>query len=471
MLPPKVSLIIMDEAHEVNAIARDLQEQKYSMNSLRNQFDHFAKAMKKAEHSDVGETVHNLMLDMELDQINATLTDLFVGLGHEFKKIKNSQYKKEFWKIDDPERTQFQKYAAEHIEALKFGVTTAENYLRKFGFSFEELPAMEEIYGEDAVEWFVSVHKLMDTLEEKEMFLRYFFLFDEVPMDENIFWMQPYQESVSIHAKPTTGKGLIQPLFRDSTSYVPICMSATLAANQSFEHLKADFGIDSQEYKVNELIVSSPFELEENLLWYLPADTPQGTDADHIHFALAEMKKVIDLLNGKTLCLFTSKKNLLQAESYFMRALPTSIRLLSQDKMPKQKIINFMKGHDRTVILGTKSFFTGVDIQGAHLSAVLMDKFPFPMLGDPVNDYLMSQPRGFHKYSLPEAIISMKQGFGRLNRTATDKGIVAIYDGRLSTAKYKNKIFNSFDFKVRATRKWEDIVEYVENMKQEGILK
>jgi ATP-dependent DNA helicase DinG len=235
-------------------------------------------------------------------------------------------------------------------------------------------------------------------------------------------------------------------------------MSATLAANQSFEHIKEDLGIKE---KVNELIVSSPFPLEENMLWYLPDGTPAGSDPGHINFVLREQKKVIELLGGKTLCLYTSNKNLKIAEDYFSGALPKGIQVVSQNKLPKQKIIDIMRNNPNVVVLGTKSLFTGIDIQGPNLSAVLIDKFPFPMIGDPINDTLMDQPRGFHKFSLPEAIIAMKQGFGRLNRTATDRGIVAMYDGRLSTAKYKNKIFNSFDFKIRATKNWNDVVEYL----------
>lgn len=461
MLPSGVKVIICDEGHEVSAIARDFQERKYSMNSLKNQIDHFAKGSQKAQISEIGDTVFGFLADIEVDQLNATLTDMFVGLTHEYKKVVTKHYQRDFWQIEIPERTRLQKYVTSHIESLDYSVGACEAYLRQFGFSYEEIPAMMEIYGEDSVEWMVTVARTSEFFEQRAALLTYYFAYDSNQgHGDDIFWLQKPNETVSIHVKPTTGKGLTGPIFEE---YVPIVMSATLAANKSFDHVKEDLGIEAGT-KTQELIVNSPFNLTENLLWYLPKDCPAGNEKGHIEVALGEMRKIIEELRGKTLCLFTSKKNLIEAEKYFMKILPPSIRILSQEQTPKQQIIDYMKAHDNTVILGTKSFFTGIDIQGQNLSAVLIDKIPFPMIGDPVNDALMAQPRGFHKYSLPEAIIALKQGFGRGNRTSDDKAIVALFDGRLSTANYKNKIFNSFDFKISATQDWSKLQEYIQSI-------
>jgi ATP-dependent DNA helicase DinG len=472
MLPPKARVLICDEGHEVSTIARDFQERKYSISILKNHFDQFAKAMQRAELSEVGETVINIFTDMELDQVNGTLTDMFVGLTHEYKRVVRGHYTRDFWQIEVPERTRLQKYATAHIEALRFSAGVAENYLRKFGFSMESIHATAEMYGDDSVEWFIIVYRLMELLEQKANLLEYIFHYEENQDDgTDLFWLQPLNDMVSLHAKPTTGAALTKRLFeKREEGYIPIVMSATLSANQSFEHIKSDLGIESDQerFPVKEIIVSSPFDLENNFLWYLPPGTPAGTDKEHLPFVLVQMEKVINLLHGRTLCLFTSRKNLLEAETYFTRVLPKSIQVISQEKWPKQKIIDHLKKHPDTVVLGTKSLFTGIDIQGQNLSAVLIDKLPFPMVADPINDYLMSEPRGFYTFSLPEAIISLKQGSGRLNRTATDKGIFACYEGRLSSASYKNRIFNSFDFKIKATKNWEDVAAYIQSLQLEG---
>lgn len=468
MLPEDARVVVLDEGHEISTIARDFQERKYSINSLKNHFDQFAKAMEQAKFSDVGHSVDDLFLNMSLDQVNATLTSMFVSIGHDFKKRRRDG--KDFWMIEIPERTRFQQYATEHIKTMLMAAKVGERYLERFNFNPENVMAASDYYGEDAAEWFVVVHRLTELLREKAQLLEYIFAYDENQDDgDDIFWLQSYQESVSIHAKPTTGSSLTCNLFRkQEKGYIPIVMSATLTANQSFSYIREDLGIgnNAQEFPVDEMIVNSPFNLEENLLWYLPDHTPAGNDPDHLNFVLKEMTKMIKKTNGRTLCLFTSRKNLVTAGQYFRGILPKHINIISQEDMPRQKIIEYMKENDNTVVCATKSFFTGIDVQGEHLQSVLIDKIPFPMIGDPINDYLMSQPRGFHKFSLPEAIISIKQAFGRLNRTSEDKGVVVIYDGRLATARYKNKIFNSFDFKIRATKSWESVVDYIESINE-----
>lgn len=470
MLPPTAKLIIMDEGHEINSIARDFQEKKYSLNALKNHFDYFAKAMERAQMSEIGKSVFGVMEDMELDNVNGTLMDMFIGLGHEYKLDKPRM---DFLMLTIAERTRLQKYVTEHVKALRNAAGQAQLYLDKLGFAFESIQAMMDDVSEDALDWMVVVHKTMEFLTEKAYLLEYMFAFDKNQNDENfIFWLQPFNESVSVHAKPLNGSGLTGPLFKErEEKKIPIVMSATLSAGDSFDHIKNDLGIgmDKEQYPVEEIIVSSPFDLENNLLWYLPDDTPTGNNQNHLPFVLEQMKQMIEAMNGRTLCLFTSKKGLTAAEEYFKTRLPHHMNVVSQLQMPKQKIIDYVKANDHTVLLGTKSFFTGIDIQGHHISAVLIDKLPFPMIGDPVNDFLMNEPLGFHKYSLPKAIISMKQAFGRLNRTTEDKGVVAIYDGRLTTARYKKKIFRSFDFKVQATKSWDTVREYIDDLELDSI--
>lgn len=472
MLPEEMGVVIMDEGHEISTIARDFQERKYTINSLKHHIDTIAKAAQYAEqHADIGSTANSFLLNAEFDQMNQTSADMFVGLTHNYKKVVTEKSARNFLMLEIPRRKKLQEHVSNHIESLSFGVRECESYLEKYGFTdTEAIPMIAEMYGDASVEWLLVVYQLRNQLEEYIGLLEYIFFYDDTQDDgDDIFWMQPHKESVSVHAKPTTGSALIQPLFEKGDGITPVVMSATLSTNRSFNHLKKDFGIseDPKRYPTEELIVSSPFNLEENLLWFLPENAPPGNVFEHLNFTLNSMRKIIEKLEGRALCLFTSRKNLKEAEIFFRAAFPEHVQVLSQENVPKQLLINKMKENDHTVILGTKSMFTGIDIQGHHLSAVLLDKFPFPMIGDPINDYLMSQPRGFNKFSLPEAIISMKQGFGRLNRTMDDKGIVAVFDGRLATARYKKIILNSFDFKINATKSWDRLYEYIDELKGE----
>ena len=463
MLPPTARVIIMDEGHEVSDIARDFQEQTYHMDVYNNLIQQLVQNAEK-----VNPFAHDseaLLVDMEWDLVNASMIDMFVKLTHEYK-MKPDRYR-DFLSLDEIARTRLREYATDHIDQIKGVYKILENYMSKWGFSMDDIPYFMEVHGEEVTEWMMYLTNVMDSLGEKIHLLEHFFLTNPFITSETmIYWIQPRKEGVSIHIKPTTGCGLTRRLFREGSKYIPVVMSATLSAAGEFTHIKTDLGIE--EGAVNELIVSSPFNLSENLLWYLPPNTPEGNQGDkHLQFALSQMLDVIELLGGKTLCLFTSRKGLREAERYFQANVSHGIDVISQEQWPKQKIIDHMRANDNVVVVGTKSFFTGIDIQGHHLSAVLIDKIPFPMIGDPVNDYLLDQPRGFHIFSLPNAIITMKQGLGRLNRTVNDKGIVAIFDGRLRTARYRNRIFNSFDFQVKATTSWDDVVAYADEMKKE----
>jgi ATP-dependent DNA helicase DinG len=266
-----------------------------------------------------------------------------------------------------------------------------------------------------------------------------------------------------MHIKPPTPSEFTEKLIDvESKNYIPVLMSATLTTNKKFDFIAGELGLNENR---KEIVVTSPFDLSENLLWYLPSNCPPGNAEDHQTFVLKEMLNVIEQLSGRTLCLFTSHFALRTATSFFRENLSSDIAILSQHETPKSIMIRQLRQNPNTVLLGTKSLFTGIDIQGQNLSAVLMDKIPFPMVGDPVNDYLMNQPQGFRKFTLPSAIVTIKQGVGRLNRTPEDKGIVAIFDGRLSTSNYKNLIFGSFDFNIKGTRNFEKVAQYAEDIK------
>lgn len=177
------------------------------------------------------------------------------------------------------------------------------------------------------------------------------------------------------------------------------------------------------------------------------------------------MHRIAKGLGGKTLCLFTSNRNMREAKDYFTRHAIEGVTVMSQDEYQRERIVSEMRKNENIVILATKSFFTGVDIQGRNLSAVLIDKIPFPMTGDPINEHLANLPKGFFRHTLPEAIITLKQAVGRLNRTETDEGIIAVMDGRLSTKKYKGRIFNSFGFQINGVRDEEVLNERIRELR------
>ena len=311
MLPPGAKVIIMDEGHEVSDIARNFQEKRYHHKMYNNHIDLLSKAAERT----LDDRCTSFMYDIGWDEIQHTLTEMMVKLTHEYKK-KPDPYR-QFWIMDYNARTRLQEFAKGHIQAIESAHTTIEGYLEKFQFSPEKIQYFQEAYGDEFADWLLTMYQTSDFLFGKQKLLEYIFAFDETLSlnEEEIFWLEPFHDNyVSVHAKPLTGAGFMESYFDsagEEEKKVPILMSATLAAgggSDPFKHVKKSLGIH-ESLKINQLTVTSPFNLSENLLWYLPAETPEAIGANkrvHTPFILNEMKNIIMELGGKTLCLFTS---------------------------------------------------------------------------------------------------------------------------------------------------------------------
>ena len=474
MLPSNAKVVIMDEGHEIAGIGRDFQEVKYTRKTTEEIFHNFLKMYSSIERSEgLATYMKNAMDYFELEIVNATRDQAFLALTKYFMGKKKPYSDNVVLTKDD--RKEIGKMFEGHLKAIKNTRDEIFSHLEKHGLNQDYRFSWEDYYSPEQIKWQISVEGLYDSMNELAVMLDEYManksevasmlgFGDEEPEEtdgksEVVYWVEKKNDFVSLHRKPASCADLTGKLFEDEKAM--IVLSATLAIAGNFDHLKKDLGINEAE----ELVVTSPFDLTSNMLWYLPQNVPAGNSKEHQQFAINEMMKVIEKLHGRTLCLFTSNRNMTEAARQFQEKLPSDIEILVQNDIPKQKIIERMKANPNAVIVATRSFFTGVDIQGQNLSAVLIDKLPFPMIGDAVNDYLMSKDRGFFTFSLPEAIIALKQGFGRLNRTYTDKGVVALYDGRISTAAgYKNRIFNSFDFKLNGTTSWDEVCKFIDDI-------
>jgi ATP-dependent DNA helicase DinG len=487
MLPDNIRVVIMDEGHEVSDIAKDFQEQKYSAASLRGMTDAFLKAGKiaRTNHATIHErlAVNLLVEELQLTDLQGSLDSMIYRLSLLFYDEKPQD--KDAWTLPHTTRSNINSIAQEHYNTMISKRIALSHMIDRFGLPQDNRYDWNDLYSTDEIKWQVSMEIFRDGLLDKINFLKSFFLFETsiardnifgpeddaeptppAPVDESIIhWVQEAQDrNVTLHIKPSTAAPLMSEILDTNIrSYTPIIISATLAVAGRFETLKQDLGV---RVPLRELVVNSPFDLSTNMLWWLPQNIPAGNDKqNHLMSAAKEMLRVIQVLEGRTLCLFTSNKALIETTNFIRRNVPENINVVAQGEYPRKKIVEMMKSDPRTVIMATRSFFTGIDIQGQNLSAVLLDKFPFPMIGDPVNDYLMSLPGGFWNFSLPRAIVTIKQAFGRGNRTATDRCLVAMLDGRLATAGYKELVFNSFDFQVTATRDFERVKEYLLNLK------
>lgn len=238
---------------------------------------------------------------------------------------------------------------------------------------------------------------------------------------------------------------LRQALFTETPRSVFV--SATLASGGGFEYLKQRLGLATDEGAAAdppvEVIEGSPFDYEKNCVLYVPRTlgAPGGAgDAEGYADRLAdEVLAIVEAARGRTFTLFTSHRMLRAVESRLREK--TDYPLFVQGEMPNGRLVEAFVRSGEGVLLGTSSFWEGVDVPGPALSCVILDKLPFATPDSPLQRARETAIRAaggdaFRDLSLPQAQIRLKQGFGRLLRTAADRGVVCILDGRLWTKGY-----------------------------------
>jgi ATP-dependent DNA helicase DinG len=274
--------------------------------------------------------------------------------------------------------------------------------------------------------------------------------------DENfVYWIEGHddgrrgrrgkkKEPLRIQGKPkSVAKHLQEVLFSKTSSVV--LTSATLTTNDTFKFIRRELGI-----KGKVLAVDSPFDLDEQSMLVVPRLDSAPNDDTFIEDVVEELEPLLHETNGRALGLFTSYRNMQKAyEGLLIADLP--FKILMQGDQPKTQLLKEFFEDTHSVLLGTKSFWQGVDIRGEALTLLFIDKIPFPPPSDPVIAAMDEDPNenAFWDHSIPRATIALRQGFGRLIRSRTDAGVCVIFDRRLLTKGYGDKMLASLgDFKV-----------------------
>ncbi len=225
-----------------------------------------------------------------------------------------------------------------------------------------------------------------------------------------------------------------------------ILTSATLSVDNSFDFLKKNLGFEND---ADELILDSPFNYRKNVLLYIPKDIPDPTGKyeEYRNSVVVQIKKILPLMQGRTFILFTSFKMMRRIHLGIKEDFP-ELKVLRQGEMPRYKLLEIFKCSNNAVLFGTNTFWQGIDIPGKALECVIISKLPFAVPDDPITEAKMelleSQGKSpFIHYQMPQAVIMLRQGFGRLIRTNTDMGMVVILDPRIRTRYYGKKFLNA----------------------------
>ncbi len=244
-----------------------------------------------------------------------------------------------------------------------------------------------------------------------------------------VAWVEKDERSAKLLARLIDVAPVLEEQLFKATPSV-ILTSATLTANGQFDFIRRETGAR----EASEVRVASPFDFREQALLVVPRMKSQPNDPGFVPEMSALLNRILRFMGGRTMCLFTSYRNL---EACADAAGPTGVRILRQGERPRSKLLKEFRKGEGTALFGTSSFWQGVDVPGEALSCLTIDKIPFLNPGDALLEALQERdPACFTNYSLPKAILDLRQGFGRLIRRRTDRGVVAIFDNRLFTKAY-----------------------------------
>jgi ATP-dependent DNA helicase DinG len=244
-----------------------------------------------------------------------------------------------------------------------------------------------------------------------------------------------------LQATPIDVSGLLDSeLFQNFPTVV--LTSATLTVQGSFEHIRRRLGLED----ARELVVPSHFRYQDQALLYLPPEMPDPRAPDFPEAAARCIRRVLEITRGRAFCLFTSYS---QMRDLYERLLPVlDYPILLHGSAPRNTLLEQFRETPNAVLFGTASFWQGVDVQGEALSCVIIDRLPFAVPNDPVVAARMkfiedAGGKPFFEYQVPSAVISLKQGFGRLIRSLEDRGVLVLLDPRIRQKRYGQAFLES----------------------------
>jgi ATP-dependent DNA helicase DinG len=259
--------------------------------------------------------------------------------------------------------------------------------------------------------------------------------------NEHVYWCEIRGRGIFLRASPIN----VAPLLKDrlfSCIDSAILTSATLSTAGNFLFVKSRLGLEATD----ELIVPSHFDFERQSIFYVPRNIPEPREEGWIRTACRELEEILEASRGRAFVLFTSYFQMEQVYRSLESILP--FPMLMQGEMSKSGLLELFRNTPNAVLFATSSFWQGVDVQGEQLSCVVIDKLPFSVPSDPVTAARIayvneSGGNAFYDYQIPTATILLKQGLGRLIRSRTDRGILALLDKRILTKTYGRMFLQS----------------------------
>jgi ATP-dependent DNA helicase DinG len=253
-----------------------------------------------------------------------------------------------------------------------------------------------------------------------------------------VYWLERRGKGVFVAATPIDVSSILRERLFDAFDTI-VMTSATLAVSGRFDFLKQRLGIQVAQ----ESVLPHEFDYGSQALLYIPTELPDVRNPAFVQKAADEISRLLKLTQGRAFCLFTSYGQMNQIFEQVRSKV--KFPLLLQGTAPRMALLERFRTTPGAVLFATSSFWQGVDVPGEQLSCVIIDRLPFAVPTDPVvaarvRTLTEDGRNAFAEYQVPEAVLALKQGFGRLIRARTDRGVLAILDNRIQRMQY-GKIF------------------------------
>lgn len=417
-LLPNFDVVIFDEAHRIFEVASNFHTRQFSTRKLRYLMDDILKNWPVLDLVNQPFKQKSLELDKLVDA-------LLISMLNQTDKLSWQKAQKihEFMHVLD----EIVIFLEELILYLPLDAVTDNSELEK------------------CRERLIDLQNILIDLKQDKL--------------EAIRWVEVYKHTIVMHITPFAIDSQFQQQILDSKSTF-IFTSATLTVADSFTAFVKPLGIKT----TNVLKFPSPFDFYKQTLLYLPRDIPDSKSKEYYPILINKVLPILKACGGRTFFLFTSHEALQKSAKILSRKI--SYTLLIQGDEPKSVLLDKFKTLEHAILLGTSTFWEGVDVKGESLSCVIIDKIPFLSPMDPVVQgraafIEKNGQNGFRDLSLPSAIIALKQGVGRLIRDVSDKGVLIIADPRLLARDYARDIFASLP-SLPKTRDEQKVLSFIE---------
>lgn len=446
---PDYDYLVIDEAHKLESVATDQLGFSIDARALGEHLDRISEPVPPDRHEGLAsrlpvhlrgsrastETANKVLaLSQQLAErtarVRARTADFFLALNPVLAGLGAPSTYDQRLRLTSAVRDQESwEFVTGVWESLKLTLTELQATLDEAASLFEELEGLNVLEYDELLAELQSLQGqnsaitgAMDAVVAR-------------PRDEDVYWLNVSAKagSVSLHQAPLH----VGPLLREglySQKKGLVLTSATLSTDRSFAYVEERLGLEEPV----RLMVGSPFDYKSSTLLLVASDVPEPNSPGYQKALEAAIVDLVLAAGGRTLVLCTSHSAVQTTLKGIQRPLAQAdILVLAHGDGPRHRLLQQFKSNPRSVLLGTRSFWEGVDVVGEALSLLIITKLPFEVPTEPVFVARSeSFADSFSEYSVPQAILRLKQGFGRLIRSKSDRGVVVALDRRLLTKRY-----------------------------------